>query len=157
MNSTIKERLKELSKEQGLETAIKFVGDTQTYVKVAYNGNLIDFFKEEKVEPYEIKGDGPSMYIHPLIVESLKLRYYRPDEIELGKFRYGLYYNYSIDTRLIKTTYLNKNVKYKVVGISGDYGFGLSYFNKGNTLGKRDRIRIYEQIIDKYDLNKYKP
>lgn len=157
MNSPIKERLKELSREQGLETAIEFVGDIKTYIKIAYDGNLIDFFKEEKVKPYEIKGDSPTMYIHPLIVESLKLRYYRPDELELGKFKYGLYYNYAINTRLIKIKYLDKNVKYKVVGISGDYGFGLSHFNRGNTLGKRDRMRIYEQIIDKYDLDKYKP
>jgi len=157
MNSPIKERLKELSREQGLETAIEFVGDIKTYIKIAYNGNLIDFFKEEKVEPYEIKGDIPNMIIHPLIVESLKLRYYKPDELQLGKFRYGLNYNYSIDTHLIKITYLNKNVKYKVVGISGSFGFGLSYINKRDNLGKRDRMRIFQQIIDKYDLDKYKP
>lgn len=157
MNSTIKERLKELSKEQGVETAIKFVGNIETYVKIAYDGNLVKFFQEEEIEPYEIKGDGPSMYIHSLIVDTLNLQKYSDKELDLGKFRYGVHYGYSINTRLNKIVLLDKGVIYKVVGISGSFGFGLSYINKKETLGKRDRMRIYEQIIDKYDLDKYKP
>jgi hypothetical protein len=42
-----------------------------------------------------------------------------------------------------------------VVGTSGDSGFGYSFINKRNTLGKRARQQIFKQIIDKYNLQKY--
>jgi hypothetical protein len=44
---------------------------------------------------------------------------------------------------------------WRVVGQSGDYGFGYSFITKRNTLGKRARTQIYNQIIDKYDLQEY--
>jgi hypothetical protein len=46
-------------------------------------------------------------------------------------------------------------IRYKVVGASGDSGFGYSFITKRNTLGKRNRQQIFSQIIDKYKLKKY--
>jgi hypothetical protein len=51
---------------------------------------------------------------------------------------------------------LNSGQKiWRVVGQSGDYGFGYSFITKKNTLGKRARRQIFQQVIDKYGLNSY--
>jgi hypothetical protein len=45
-------------------------------------------------------------------------------------------------------------IRYRVVGTSGDFGFGYSFITKRNTLGKRNRQQIFSQIMDKYGLQK---
>jgi hypothetical protein len=50
---------------------------------------------------------------------------------------------------------LHDQTYYKVLGASGDSGFGYSFITKKNTLGVRYRQQIFKQIIDKYDLSKY--
>jgi len=160
MNSTIKDKLIQLSKESGFETAIKYVGSVDLFVKIAYGGNLKEFFKGEGIEPYTIKGDPPVMHIHPLVVEKLNLPDFNKDEKVLGDFRYNPQVRdtlrYLLNARLRKYTLLNGEERWKVVGIGGSVGFGYAFINKRDVLGKRSRLQIYEQIIKKYKLNSFK-
>ena len=101
------------------------------------------------------------LYLHAALVEELGLNdltWSKRNEKELGKFRYGsknsLGYTYAFNAVLYPTRLHNQNY-YRVVGTSGDSGFGYGFISKKNTLGVRHRQQIFKQIIDKYDLTKY--
>jgi hypothetical protein len=78
------------------------------------------------------------------------------DEKELGDFRFGSKDNmiYKFTARLYPTN-LHDQTYYKVVGLSGDSGFGYGFISKKNILGLRNRQQIFKQIIDKYNLEPY--
>jgi hypothetical protein len=83
---------------------------------------------------------------------------YSKKEKELGNFVFGSknYLRYQLTARLYTgITSRNGQQFFKVVGVSGDSGFGYGFITKRNTLGKRVRTQIFQQIIDKYDLNSY--
>jgi hypothetical protein len=52
--------------------------------------------------------------------------------------------------------YSSGKIMWRVVGTSGDSGFGYGFISTRNTLGKRARMQIFKQIIDKYKLDSYK-
>ena len=66
--------------------------------------------------------------------------------------------NFKVNTILsIPFKSINGQELRRVIGRSGDYGFGDSYagISKRNTIGKRGRTQIFKQIIEKYKLNSY--
>lgn len=156
----IKDELIRLRDEVGLEDAIKYVGDVHRYIKLVYNNDIKEFFRTEGIEPYIIKGEPPSMHIHPLVVETLNLPDFGKDEKELGDFRYNPQdknnLRFSLHTRLRKYTLINGEEKWKVVGMGGSVGFGYAFINKRDMLGKRSRLQIYTQIINKYKLDSFR-
>ena len=154
------EKLRDLSKKVGLRSAIEFAGGINNFVKHAYNGDIREYFKNEGVEPYSIKvGDNVSMYMNDVLVQNLNLKdYYSEDEKELGDFRFGKKnsQSYKFTARLRKVKYANGDISWKVIGMSGSRGFGYSFMNKRDELAKTYRKQIFQQIIDKYNLDSYK-
>jgi len=134
-----KETIQDLIKDFGYETAIKYLGGLDNF----------------------ISADGMNLYLHTTLVDQLGLEnvnssastFSRPKT--LGKFRYGSKNDipYAFTANLEPTRL--HNIYYKVVGSSGDSGFGYNFITKRNTLSKRYRQQIFKQIIDKYDLEPY--
>lgn len=157
-----KDILKQMSIEHGLMSASKLVGGIDNYIKVVYNGDLKEFFKNEnEVYPYIIKSDPPVMYIDSLVVDSLNLDTYIGEEKLLGDFNFGNKdrMNFKFTARLSPLNQIGRSVPttlYKVVGTSGSYGFGLSYISKKETLGKKYRLQIFKQIIDRFKLDNFR-
>jgi hypothetical protein len=77
-------------------------------------------------------------------------------EKELGDFKFGAkdHMMYKFTARLYPIK-LYDQPYYKVVGLSGDSGFGYGFITQKNTLGLRHRQQIFKQIIDKYNLEPY--
>jgi hypothetical protein len=103
--------------------------------------------------------DRMNLYLHKALVDELGIKEsksWHSDEKELGKFIFGSKngHEFSFNARL-RPHRLHDQTYYKVLGTSGDSGFGYSFITKKNTLGVRYRQQIFKQIIDKYDLSKY--
>jgi hypothetical protein len=154
-----KEKLLSLKDKIGLNGAMKAVGGLKNFIKITYSSDIKEFFKNENIEPYRISSE-PNMYFSDIIVQSLDL----PDasfsnglEKDLGKFSWvsgGM--RYSFNAYLRRVNFTSGNIEWRVVGQSGDSGFGYAFITKRNTLGKRARMQIFQQIIDKYNLDSYK-
>lgn len=150
--------LTNLIKTSGGEVASKMVGGYDNLIKILYNGDFENYAKENNIEVVRFGSDGMSMYLHPSIVELLGLKSGNwGNEKVLGEFSYGspngIRYAFTANLQPIKQN--GEVIKYKVVGTSGDSGFGYGFINKKNTLGKRYRHQIFKQIIDKFELGKY--
>jgi hypothetical protein len=157
-----KDAIKSMIKKSGLETAAKVMGGVDSLIKILYDGDIIKFSEETTTPLAYLSTDGMDLYLHKALVDELGFEdkksqfLYNSVEKELGKFRFGSknLYLYSFTANLVPTKLHNQNY-YKVVGRSGDSGFGYVHINKRNTLGKRYRQQIFKQIIDKYNLSKY--
>lgn len=152
------EMLRKMAKDNGLETAFRVVGGVENYIKFAYDGDIKEYYKNEDVKPYYIKeGDEINMYLDNAIVERLNLEDFRDGEKKLGEFTFGKKNGtkFRFDARLMKVTRMGKTIGWKVVGMSGSHGFGYSFINVSDTLGKTYKKQIFQQIIDKYNLEDY--
>ena len=154
-----KDAIKSLIKKSGLETAAKVVGGIDNIINFAYDGDLIKFSEDAIVPLAYMSLDGMNFYLHVALVEKLGLKNFKYGsqiQKELGKFRFGSKngFQYAFDARAIPAR-LHDQTYYKVGGVSGDSGFNYPYINQRNTLGKKYRQQIFNQIIDKYDLKPY--
>lgn len=111
------------------------------------------------LEPYRISSE-PNLYIDDSVVQALEG--ILPDtragqkEKRLGDFTWtsgGMRYKFT--ATLYPITYANGKKMWRVIGNSGDHGFGYSWITKRNTLGKRARTQIFKQIIDRYNLDNF--
>jgi hypothetical protein len=153
---SLKNKLKTIRDNFGIEHAIKITGGLENYVKIFFNSNLKDYYKESGIEPYRISSE-PNLFIDDLIVQSLELPDVSPKEKSLYNFVWesgGTKYRFT--ARLYLVEYASGIKMWRVVGSSGDSGFGYSYITKKNTLGKRARMQIFKQVIDKLKLDDYK-
>jgi|TARA_R110000868_G_scaffold187261_1_gene429782 hypothetical protein len=156
-----KETIQDLIKDFGYETAIKYLGGLDNFINIMYDGDLIKFSEDTTTPIVYLSADGMNLYLHTTLVDQLGLEnvnssastFSRPKT--LGKFRYGSKNDipYAFTANLEPTRL--HNIYYKVVGSSGDSGFGYNFITKRNTLSKRYRQQIFKQIIDKYDLEPY--
>ena len=154
-----KDAIKSMIKKSGLETAAKVMGGVDSLIKILYDGDMIKFSEETNTPLAYMSLDKMNLYLHEALVNELGLkdtRWGSRNEKELGKFAYGskngLKYAFSAT---LTPTRLHDQKYYRVVGTSGDSGFGYSFINKKDTLGVRYRQQIFKQIIDKYNLSKY--
>ena len=153
-----KDKLKTIADNFGLDYAAKAVGGIDKYVRIFFDGDLKKFYQESGVEPYRISSE-PNLFIDDLIVQSFYLpdTAYSKKEKELGKFSWtsgGI--RYQFNARLSLNEYASGKKMWRVVGTSGDSGFGYGFISTRNTLGKRARMQIFKQIIDTYKLDTYK-
>jgi hypothetical protein len=155
--SNKQQSIKDLVKSSGITAAIKIVGGPENYIKLMYDGDFDKFVKDNNIQIVKISDDGMSMYLDPIFVNLLMLNDSIFGAKKLGKFRYGPKdgLNYSFDAELLPQKSNGEIIRYKVVGTSGDSGFGYSFITKRNTLGKRNRQQIFKQIIEKYNLEKF--
>jgi len=153
---SLKNKLKTIRDNFGIEHAIMITGGLENYVKIFFNSNLKDYYKESGIEPYRISSE-PNLFIDDLIVQSLELPDVSLKEKSLGNFVWesgGTKYRFT--ARLYLLEYDGGKKMWRVVGSSGDSGFGYGYITKKNTLGKRARMQIFKQVIDKLKLDDYK-
>ncbi len=153
-----KDKLKTIADNFGLDYAFRAVGGMDKYVRIFFDGDLKKFYQESGVEPYRISSE-PNLFIDDLIVQMLDLpdTQYSRKEKSLGGFYWtsgGI--KYSFTARLYLVEYSSGKIMWRVVGTSGDSGFGYGFISTRNTLGKRARMQIFKQIIDKYKLDSYK-
>ena len=155
-----KQEVKNLVDEFGIDNAIKYVGGIDNFIDVMYDGNIENFANENGIKLVYQSQDGLGFYLHDLLVKKLNLKdrewISSTKEKQLGKFRYGTKNDmpFAFNANIVKTK-INDQPYWKVVGTSGDFGFGYFFITKRNTMGKRHRQQIYKQIIEKYDLQKY--
>jgi hypothetical protein len=154
--------LVDLTKSSGFKTASNAVGGIDNYINILYGGDFKKFIEDNNIQVVKFSNDGMNMYIHPLLADLLGAKdkkFLGADYLNLGKFRYGTQgtngSGYSFNAELMPMKQNGEVVNYKVVGTSGDSGFGYSFITKRNTLGKRNRQQIFKQIIDKYGLEQY--
>jgi hypothetical protein len=158
--------LRDFSKTHGLSHAISMVGSKENYINIAYNGNVMEYFKNEPDEKaYIILTSGfalsSNMFIDDYLVELLNLPERNGDKI-LGNFKYGKEKSFptNIEIRLKKVsdTSLYPKLKkqwWKVVGIGGNKGFGYGFIKDENLIGPRYKNQIFKQIIEKHNLDYY--
>jgi len=152
-----KEIIQDIMNEFGYETAIKYLGGVDNFINIMYDGDLIKFSKDTRTPMAYISSIELNLYLHEALVKKLNFEdaVWRGEK-ELGNFTFGSKNDiqYKFRANLLPTR-LHNQTYYKVVGTSGDSGFGYGYITKRNTLGKRYRQQIFKQIIDKYDLEPY--
>ena len=155
-----KDALKSMLKQSGMAVTSKLMGGIDNLIKVLYDGDIMGFSEDTHTPLVYMSTDKMALYIHDALVEKLGLnnnsRPLHRDEKELGDFRFGSKDNmiYKFTARLYPTN-LHDQTYYKVVGLSGDSGFGYGFISKKNILGLRNRQQIFKQIIDKYNLEPY--
>ena len=154
-----KDILKSTLKQSGIDFTSKLMGGIDNIVNVLYDGDIMEFSEDTHTPIVYMSINGDAFYLHEVLVNRLGLKNsgYNPrGEKELGDFRYGIGYGigYKFTARLYPTN-LHDQPYYKVVGTSGDSGFGYSFITKRNTLGTKYRQQIFKQIIDRYNLEPY--
>ena len=155
-----KELIDDLIREYGIDTAIKYLGGIDNYINIRYDGDIKEYSKENNLKLVIISDDKMNMYINELLVKKLGIednKYTSKGEKKLGKFGYGPKngMQFAFNAGLMTGPKKHNLTYYRVVGSSGDSGFGYSFINKRNTLGKRYREQIFNQIVDKYKLQEY--
>ena len=156
--SIIKDQIKQLIDDEGLAGAIEYIGGADNLIKILYDGDISRYYEETGFTPIKISSE-PNLYIDDLIVQKLNLpsiKFIGQNMKDLGEFSWTTNgRTYKFNAQLYPITYNSGQKIWRVVGQAGDYGFGYSYITKKNTLGKRARTQIFNQIIDKYDLQEY--
>ena len=150
--------VRKLVQDIGLTEVAEIMGGIDRVIELGYNGDLIKFSEETTTPIAYMSTDGMNLYLHEALVNQLGFEDKKSQFLynSLGKFRYGSknLYLYAFTANLVPAK-LHNQTYYRVVGSSGDSGFGYGHITKRNTLGKRYRQQIFKQIIDKYDLSKY--
>jgi hypothetical protein len=154
-----KDAIKSMIKKSGLETAARVMGGVENLIKIVYDGDLIKFSEDTTTPLAYMSLDRMNLYLHKALVDELGIKESKSwysGEKELGKFRFGSKngHEFNFNARL-RPQRLHDQIYYKVLGMSGDSGFGYTDITKKNTLGVRYRQQIFKQIIDKYNLLKY--
>ena len=160
--SKVKDQLKQSIEDDGLKSTAEIVGGFDNLIQLVYDGDVLEFYKDNGIKLVKMSSDGMNMYIDNIIIDQLDLPispYSRGTEKKLGDFKWvtgGGDYNISVAVYPVTISYYGYQQKlWKVVGRSGDYGFGYSFITKKHELGKTARKRIFQQIIDKYNLQQY--
>ena len=160
--SKVKDQLKQSIENYGLAETAENIGGFDNLINLLYDGDVMEFYKDNGIKAVKFSNDGMNMYIDDIIIDQLDLpisSYSRRDEKKLGDFKWVAGsgdYNISVAVHPVNISYYGYvQPLWKVVGRSGDYGFGYGFITKTHELGKRSRNRIFKQIIDKYDLQQY--
>lgn len=154
-----KEKYRKLLKDYGYGYVSELLGGFKTLLKLLYGGDIKKYYEENGFTPYKFSTDGMNMYIDDLFIQSLGVNvektYSNNEVVSLGDFRWtsgGINYKISCDARAF-VSQNNGQKLWRVVGSSGDFGFGYAWITKRNTIGKRGRQQIFKQIIDKFGLD----
>lgn len=152
--------VRRLVKDIGVKEVAEIMGGLQRVIDLGYDGDIKwfarDIVSDSKFKLVFITPDGMSMYIHKHLADTLPLKELFNGDKELGKFRYGskndIQYAF---TAVLRPVMKSDEPYYKVIGMSGDSGFGYNSIPKKYTLGKRFRNQIFNQVIDKYNLKPF--
>ena len=144
-------KFKEFLKKFDTLEGIKYAGTFENYLNTMFDGDLSRFSKESDIPLVKISK--LQLEIHSLLIPFMNLPPSKYFGNPLGEFivkQGGIQIKYQC--------YLSEPGRTSgyshIIGISGDYGFGINH-SKTNTIGERVRKKLFNQIIDKYDLSKY--
>jgi hypothetical protein len=154
-----KEIIQDIMNEFGNKTAIKYLGGLDNFINIMYDGDLIKFSEDTTTPLAYMSLDRMNLYLHKALVDELGIedsKSWYSGEKDLGKFRFGSKngHEFNFNARM-RPQRVHDQEYYKVLGMSGDSGFGYTDITKKNTLGVRYRQQIFKQIIDKYGLEPY--
>ena len=154
-----KETIQDLIKDFGYVNAVKYVGGFDNFIDIMYDGDLIKFSEDTTTPIAYLSRDLMNFYLHEALVKQLGIvesKSWYSGEKDLGKFRFGSKngHEFNFNARL-RPQRLHDQTYYKVLGMSGDSGFGYSDITEKNTLDIRYRQQIFKQIIKKYGLEPY--
>jgi hypothetical protein len=159
--NSVKDSLRKLIDDEVLSGALQYVGGVNNLVKILYDGDIMKFYEETGFTPIRISSD-PNLHIDDLIVQKLDLPSFRfagKDGKHLGEFsRTSGGITYKFYAHLYPITYNSGQKMWRVVGQSGDYGFGYSFITKKNMLGKSHTTATKQKISDSWvgrDLQSY--
>ena len=146
-------------KQSGEEMKSRLMGGVNNIINFLYDGDIMKYSEDTHTPIVYMSTEKMNLYIHEALVNQLGLEDSMKGThgaIALGYFSYGTKNSlgYKFTARLLPTK-LHDQPYYKVVGVSGDSGFGYSFISVKNTLGKKYRQQIFQQIIDKYNLAPY--
>jgi hypothetical protein len=156
------DKMKDALWTMDVNTAQRYVGGYKNYVDIMFDGDINKFFEEKNIKPYHISVDGMDMYLHDAFVDVIGLRPTgRKGGRTLGSFTWksgGI--NFRLDVTLIPkvgTPWAEPNAfggqKYwRVIGRSGDSGWGFPFLRNTDIIGKRGRQQVFKQIIDRFGL-----
>ena len=156
---SMKDSLRQMIDDEGLTAATELFGGLSNLIKTVYRGDLKEFSKDTGTKLAWISIDGTRMFIHEVLIDELGLEdnpwHARPEK-ELGDFRFGNKNGtqYKFTSRVTPIT-IDGQPYYKVIGTSGDSGFGYGWISTKNLLRRTYRGQIFQQIIDKYNLQEY--
>jgi hypothetical protein len=154
-----KEIIKSMIKSSGLDTISTHMGGVENLINIVYDGDIMKFSEDTTTPLVYMSDTKMNLYLHEGLVKKLgfqDIKFRSGGEKDLGDFSFGSKngLKYKLNARLYPTK-LNGLPYYKVVGLSGDSGFGYGFISKKNTLGSRYRQQIFKQIIDRYNLEPY--
>ena len=167
--NAIQDKLNAIANKYGVKFATKVVGGIDTYIKIMHDGDLSNFYKKSKLTPYHLSDNKMTLYIDDFIVQHYGFeddRFVAKEKGKLlGDFRYGTkdHMCYKFTAHICphflngEPYFFNGQKMWRVVGTSGDSGFGYWWIPKKYTLGVRKRMQIYTQIIERFKLNDYLP
>jgi hypothetical protein len=143
-SSKLKEYLRSLDFNRGVE----LVGGENEYVQIAYDGDLELLSKKFPLVVFDKQL--PKLQIHRILYERMNLPK-STHGLDLGKFvsKRGYLFTSCISRSV------NQRGFASVIGWSGDYGWGISFIPQRNISGKREKLDIMNQVIQKYDLTRY--
>ena len=153
----IKQKLLDLVGLFGPNKAAKYVGGIKNLVDIAYDKDIKKFSDETNTK-IRISNDGMNMYFPDTLVQLLGFEDIDGSgkEKKLGDFIYkkeGMKFRFN--GRLMKTSFSDKPIEWRVVGTGGSYGIGYGFLTKKETFGIRTRRQIFKDIIDKLNLEPY--
>lgn len=148
--------IRRLIKDIGLVEVAETIGGLERVIDLGYGGDMKWLVRDTGFNLIYKSNDGMNLFIHKVLADTLPVKELFNGDKELGKFRFGP----KNDVGYAFTAVLTPTVKmgepyYRVVGRSGDSGFGYNDIYKKHILGKRYRDQIFKQIIDKYDLKPF--
>ena len=161
-SSRFGDKMKDALWTMDVNTAQRYVGGYKNYVDIMFDGDINKFFEEKGIKPYYFTQDGMNMYLHESFVDVLGLRPIGwKGGRTLGSFTWksaGI--DYRLDVTLIpkvgtpfgQPNDFDKQKYWRVIGRSGDSGWGFPYLTKRQTIGKRGRQQVFKQIIDRFGL-----
>ena len=157
---TFKDEVKKMIADDGVAKTATLFGGIENLVNTVYDGDLKTFFKESGVEPYKIADYTesfyimPNMYISEYLVKKLGIK-----TINLGEFKWGPKKDnlpYTAFCELKTPCQKHKNGLYYCRVIGHGHTHRLGYNTNKNPIPKTYRKKIFQQIIDKYNLDSYK-
>ena len=156
---SMKDSLRQMIDDEGLTAATELFGGLSNLIKTVYRGDLKEFSKDTGTKLAWISIDGTRMFIHEVLIDELGLEdisWGSRSEKKLGDFKFGPKNGtqYKFTSRVTPIT-IDGQPYYKVIGTSGDSGFGYGWISTKNLLRRTYRGQIFQQIIDKYNLQEY--
>ena len=154
--------LKKYLLKYGWKDITERVGGFDNLIKLAFNGEIGEFYKFMNWVPYEFTNDG-RMLIDEVLIDLLNLPirkdHWSGTERILGEFKYTtIKGEFTFKDRVDGPLHMSDSDQrfMYVKGMSDERkGFGYTDLYKKEILTDKIKNQIYQQIIDKYHLDNY--